>query len=59
MIGAASMPYAVGPEFELLTGVSPDSKALVEAHVALLERLFFPGPGAAGEPRRRSASSRR
>lgn len=42
MIGAASMPYAVAPEYELLTGARPDAKALVDAHVALLERLFFP-----------------
>jgi AcrR family transcriptional regulator len=49
MVGAASMPYAVGPEFELLVGARPDAEALVEAHVALLERLFF--PRAAGRAR--------
>jgi len=42
MIGAASMPYAVAAEFELLAGAKPDAEALVEAHVELLLRLFFP-----------------
>ncbi len=45
MIGAASMPYAVAPEFELLTHQDPASKALVEEHVETLLRLFFPEPG--------------
>jgi AcrR family transcriptional regulator len=58
MIGAASMPYAVAPEFELLTGAKPDARGRVEAHIALLERLFFPdatetgSSRRAGEPRR-------
>jgi AcrR family transcriptional regulator len=51
MIGAASMPYAMAPEFALLAGTKPDAKALVEAHVELLLRLFFPDPTpTAGEP---------
>jgi AcrR family transcriptional regulator len=42
MIGAASMPYAVAPEFELLTDRDPAEKALTEEHVDMLLRLFFP-----------------
>jgi AcrR family transcriptional regulator len=42
MIGAASMPYAMAPEFRLLAGSKPDAEALVEAHTELLLRLFFP-----------------
>jgi len=45
LIGAASSVYALAAEFELLTGESPNSEALVAEHVATLERLFFPkGP---------------
>jgi AcrR family transcriptional regulator len=40
MIGAASMPYAVAPEYELLTGQDPRAKPLVEQHVETLLRLF-------------------
>jgi AcrR family transcriptional regulator len=40
MIAAASMPYAVAPEFRLLTGADPSAKRLVEAHVQTLLRLF-------------------
>jgi TetR/AcrR family transcriptional regulator len=39
-IGAASMPYAVAPEFRLLTGLDPATPARVDEHVALLLRLF-------------------
>jgi len=42
LIGAASSVYALAAEFELLTGESPNSEALVAEHVATLERLFFP-----------------
>ncbi len=42
LIGAASSPYALGAEFELLTGEDPNAAALVDAHVAALERIFFP-----------------
>jgi TetR/AcrR family transcriptional regulator len=42
MIGAASMPYAMAPEFRLLAGSKPDAEALVAAHTELLLRLFFP-----------------
>ena len=42
LIGAASSVYALAAEFELLTGDDPSDKALVEEHVATLERLFFP-----------------
>jgi hypothetical protein len=43
LIGAASSVYALGAEFELLTGRDPSEPALVAEHVATLERLFFPG----------------
>lgn len=52
MIGAASMPYAVAPEFELLTGAKPDARGRIEAHVALLEQLFFPGAAGTGPSRK-------
>ncbi len=42
MIGAASMPYAVAPEFELATGEDPFSKEMVDAHVDTVVALFFP-----------------
>jgi AcrR family transcriptional regulator len=41
LIGAASMPYAVAPEFRRLTGGDPADAALVEAHVEFLFQLFF------------------
>jgi TetR/AcrR family transcriptional regulator len=40
LIGAASMPYAVAPEFRLVTGADPAAHDLVEGHVELLLRLF-------------------
>jgi AcrR family transcriptional regulator len=42
MIGAASMPYAVAPEFELLTGEDPCEERFVEEHVEALLALFLP-----------------
>jgi AcrR family transcriptional regulator len=42
LIGAASTVYALAAEFELLTGEDPSAPALVDEHVATLERLFFP-----------------
>ena len=48
LIGAASSVYSLAAEFELLTGESPSRAALVDEHVALLERLFFPQTAAAG-----------
>ncbi len=42
MLGAASMPYSVAPEFELVTGEDPFSKEIVEAHAEAVLRLFFP-----------------
>ncbi len=41
MIGAAASVYALGAEFELLTGEDPRDEALVSAHVDMLERLLF------------------
>ena len=42
LIGAATSPYVMRAEFELLTGTDPCSDALIDEHVATLERLFFP-----------------
>jgi TetR/AcrR family transcriptional regulator len=47
LIGAASMPYAVAPEFRRLTGDDPSDEALVEAHVEFLFQLFFSRRGRA------------
>ncbi|MCP5067741.1 MAG: TetR/AcrR family transcriptional regulator [bacterium] len=44
MIGAAAMPYALGPEFQLVTNKDPFSKEMVEAHVEAVLALFFPEP---------------
>ena len=44
LIGAASSVYALGAEFELLTGRAPTDGKLVAEHVATLERMFFPEP---------------
>ena len=44
LIGAAASVYALGAEFELLTGKDPRAEALVAEHVAALERLYFPAP---------------
>jgi AcrR family transcriptional regulator len=41
IVGAASMPYAVAPEFALLTGADPAAGPRVEQHVETLIRLFF------------------
>jgi len=40
LIGAASLPYAVAPEYQLLTRAKPDSKRRVEDHVHFVLRLF-------------------
>jgi AcrR family transcriptional regulator len=42
MIGAASMPYAMAPEFALLTGRAPDDH--LDAHADLLVSLFLREP---------------
>ncbi len=42
MIGAASMPYAVAPEYTLLTRDDPSQPARVEEHVQALLGLFLP-----------------
>ena len=42
-LGAAASVYALGAEFELLTGKDPRGEALVASHVETLERLLFPG----------------
>ena len=53
LIGAASMPYAVAPEYALLTGRAPDAPGLVDAHVDALLGLLLPG---GARPRSRSAA---
>ena len=40
LIGAASLPYAVAPEYQLLARAKPDSKRRVEDHVRFLLRWF-------------------
>ena len=50
LIGAASSVYALAAEFELLTGESPGQAELVDEHVAVLERLFFPETSIRVEP---------
>jgi AcrR family transcriptional regulator len=42
MIGAASMPYAVAPEYKLLTRDDPSRPARIEEHVETLLGLFLP-----------------
>jgi hypothetical protein len=54
LIGAASSVYALAAEFELVTGEDPRDAALVDEHVAALERLFF-----RGAERRATGSARR
>ena len=40
LIGAASLPYAVASEYQLLTRAKPDSTRRVEDHTQFLLRLF-------------------
>lgn len=42
LIGAASTPYALAPEFELTMGEDPFSKSMVDAHAEAVLQLFFP-----------------
>jgi len=58
LIGAASSVYALAAEFELLSGEDPSDEALVNEHVAMLERMFFPR-AEARVPRGPSTSRRR
>jgi TetR/AcrR family transcriptional regulator len=55
LVGAASMPYAVAPEYALLTGREPTAPDLVDAHVEALLGLLLPEPPA----RSRSGARRR
>jgi AcrR family transcriptional regulator len=55
LIGAASMPYAVAPEYALLAGREPSAPGLVDAHVEALLGLLLPEPA----PRSRSGAPRR
>ena len=43
MVGAASMPYAMAPEFRLLSRKDPHAQRLVEDHLDCLIALFLPG----------------
>ena len=50
MVGAAALPYVVGPEFQLLTGrdvVDPD---MIDAHVDAVLDLFYPSVDPTGSP---------
>jgi TetR/AcrR family transcriptional regulator len=42
MVGAATNPFAVGAEFEIISGRSPFSPEAVEEHLNICLRLFFP-----------------
>lgn len=42
VIGSASTPYALAPEYELTTGEDPFAKENVEAHADAVVALFFP-----------------
>jgi AcrR family transcriptional regulator len=66
LIGAASMPYAVAPEYARLTGDDPASEPLVEAHVEALLGLLLPATarrerraGAPARGRRKARAVRR
>lgn len=43
LIGAATSAYVLRAEYQLLTGDDPREEELIAAHVATLERMFFPG----------------
>ena len=58
LIGAASSVYALAAEFQLLTGENPSQEALVDEHVATLERLFFPSATAGTAGKTRAARAR-
>lgn len=55
LIGAATAPYVMRAEFELLTGVDPCGDALIDEHAATLERMFFPAVSAPEQQRARRA----
>ncbi|MDE0885792.1 MAG: TetR/AcrR family transcriptional regulator [Myxococcota bacterium] len=42
MVGAAGLPYVVGPEFQLLTKLDPFDPEMIEAHVDSVLDLFYP-----------------
>lgn len=58
LIGAATSPYVMRAEFELLTGTDPRGDALIDDHVATLERLFFP-VASAGDAARATKRAKR
>ncbi len=58
LIGAATSAYVMRAEFELLTGEDPCSDAMIDDHVATLERMFFPGAATRGEKRVRKRAKR-
>jgi TetR/AcrR family transcriptional regulator len=49
LIGAASTPYALAPEFKLSTDEDPFSKEMVEAHAEAVVGLFLKRPNEPGE----------
>jgi len=42
MVGAGSLIFAVAPECRRLTGLDPESPAVVEAHAEYVARLLIP-----------------
>jgi TetR/AcrR family transcriptional regulator len=42
LVGAATAPYVMRAEFELLTGADPRGEDLIAEHAAMLERMLFP-----------------
>jgi TetR/AcrR family transcriptional regulator len=42
IVGAAALPYVVGPEFQLLTKLNPFDPEMIEAHVGSVLDLFYP-----------------
>lgn len=51
LIGAATAPYVMRAEFELLTGSDPCSDTLIDEHVATLERMFLAATSAHDDAR--------
>lgn len=62
LIGAASTPYALAPEFKLTMKKDPFADEMVEAHVESLLRLFFGDANNRGakqpQPQRRATKAR-
>lgn len=42
MVGAATNPFAIGAEFEIISGRSPFDAEVIEDHISNCMRIFFP-----------------